>query len=409
VTDQAEIIATPIPDHIDPKLVIDFDLFGDHRFVETGHPYDGLLRLIAETGPGIFWTPRNGGHWFITDHEMLFEAARMPELFSNANASFPAVPPEQEAFLPPLNIDPPEHGKYRLPLMRAFAPANIRALDGRIRQTARDLIEPFVDRGHCDFFREVSELLPLIIFMTMMGLDLSRLHEFREWAIWMSEADIERRTRGFNNAIEMTRPLFDERRIQRQDDVLSRLLDDQIEGRPLTQREMEGMCTLLLGAGLDTVVNSMSFSMEYLAHHPALQDRLRADPSLIPEAVEEFLRRFAVAFPFRSIAKDRTFHGATLKAGERMAMSVALGNLDSAAFPDAATVDIDRANKAHMTFNSGPHRCIGSHLARTELVALFDEWLKLMPNVRPDPARRPTYRTGLSFAITALPLVWNVG
>src|SRR4051812_17450718 len=113
---QAEIIA-PIPDHIDPALVVDFDLFGDHRFAEAGHPYAGLLKLMAETGPGIFWTPRNGGHWFITAHELLFEAARMTDLFSSANASFPAVPPDQEAFLPPLNVDPPEHGKYRVPLM----------------------------------------------------------------------------------------------------------------------------------------------------------------------------------------------------------------------------------------------------------------------------------------------------
>ena len=302
--DQADIIATPIPEYIDPALVVDFDLFGDHRFAEAGHPYDGLLRLMEETGPGIFWTPRNGGHWFITDYELLFEAARTTELFSSANASFPAVPPDQEAFLPPLNVDPPEHGKYRVPLMRAFSPANIRALDHAIRQTARELIEPFVARGHCDFFAEVSELLPLTIFMRMMGFDLSRLHEFRQWAVWMTESDVALRTRGFNNAIEMARPLLDERRIERRDDILSKLLDEQIEGRPLTQRELEGMCTLLLGAGLDTVVNSMSFSMEHLANNPALQDRLRADPSLIPEAVEEFLRRFAV--PSRSARSRRT-------------------------------------------------------------------------------------------------------
>lgn len=394
----------PRPDHVPEALVRDYDIFNVPGAREDAHL---AIRAFVKDAPEIFWTPRNGGHWFITDHELLFEAARTPELFSNANASFPAVPPEREAYLPPLNIDPPEHGKYRVPLMRAFAPPVIRALDQNIRQVARDLIEPLVACGHCDFLTDVSELLPLTVFMQMMGLDLSRLHEFREWAIWMSEADIERRTRGFNNAIEMTRPLFAERRIERRDDILSRLLDEQIDGRPLTQREMEGMCTLLLGAGLDTVVNSMSFSMEYLSHNPALQDRLRDDPTLIPEAVEEFLRRFAVAFPFRSIAKDGTFHGATLKAGERLVMSVAMGNLDSSAFPDAARFDLDRENKAHMTFQNGPHRCIGSHLARAELAALFDEWLKLMPNFRPDPARRPTYRTGLSFAITSLPLVWD--
>ena len=404
---QADTTTFKIPDHIDPARVVDFDLFGDRRFIEAGHPYDGLLRLCEEVGRGLFWTPRNGGHWFITDHELLFEAARTPELFSSANASFPVVPPEQEEFLPPLNVDPPDHAKYRLPLMRAFSPAAIRQLDENIRETIRTLIDSFVDRGHCDFVEEVGEPLPLTIFMRMMGFDLSRFHEFREWAVWMNQADVERRTRGFHNAMAMTRPLFDERRAERKDDILSRLLDEQIDGRPLTQPELEGMCTLLFGAGLDTVVNSLSFGMEHLAHNPALQDRLRASPSLIPEAIEEMLRRFAVAFPFRSVARDGSFHGVKLKTGERLTMSVALGNLDSAAFPDAAAFDLDRENKVHMTFNSGPHRCIGSHLARAEMVALFDEWLKRMPNVHPAPERRATYRTGLSFAVTSLPLVWT--
>jgi cytochrome P450 len=96
-----------------------------------------------------------------------------------------------------------------------------------------------------------------------------------------------------------------------------------------------------------------------------------------------------------------------LKTGERLLMSVAMGNLDSAAFPDAAAFDLDRENKAHMTFNTGPHRCIGSHLARAEMVALFDEWLRRLPNVRMDPGGQATYRTGLSFAVTALPLIWT--
>jgi len=396
------------PPHVDPAKVVDFGLFGDPRFEANG-PFAGLRALRDELGPGVFWSPRYGGYWFITDHETLFEAARMPELFSNVDNIFPPPPPGPHPYLPPITLDGEAHAKYRLPLMRMFAPARIQGMEGEIRLLTRELIDAVADQGHCDFMDDVAEQLPVVIFMRLMGFDLSRRREFRKWASSMSKDDVEERTIGFANAAAMTRALLDERRRAPTDDLLSVLLEERIDGEPINQRDLDGMCTLLLGAGLDTVVNSMSFSMEYLTHDPALQDRLRADPSLIPEAVEEFLRRFAVAFPFRSIARDGTFHGATLKAGERMAMSVALGNLDSAAFPDAATVDIDRANKAHMTFNSGPHRCIGSHLARTELVALFDEWLKLMPNVRPDPARRPTYRTGLSFAITALPLVWNVG
>src|SRR5580765_2923544 len=101
VTELAERAGLNIPAHVDPALVVDFDYFDDRRYAEAGNPYKALHALGEEIGRGIFWSPYNGGHWFITDHEMLFEAARTPELFSSRNNSFPAVPPEEEPFLPP--------------------------------------------------------------------------------------------------------------------------------------------------------------------------------------------------------------------------------------------------------------------------------------------------------------------
>jgi cytochrome P450 len=224
----------------------------------------------------------------------------------------------------------------------------------------------------------------------------------------MTQPDIEQRTQAYSKTIAMARPLFEERRQMPQDDLLSHLLDETIDGRPLTQRELEGICTLLFGAGLDTVVNSIAFSMEHLASDPALQDRLRRQPELIPDAVEELLRCYGVATASRSVAKDGTFHGATLKAGERVSLFLQAGNLDPAVFPAAEKFDLDRENKAHITFNSGPHRCVGSHLVRIEMAVLFEEWLKRMPNVRLNPASPPGYRTGVIFAVTSLPLLWDI-
>jgi cytochrome P450 len=404
----ADIARSDIPSHIDPSRVVDFDLFGDRRFIEAGHPYDGLVNLIAEVGRGMFWTPRNGGHWFITDHELLFEVARTPEQFSSVNTSVPPVPPEDEQFLPPLSVDPPEHAKYRMPLMRAFAPAKIRQLEKDIRTVARELVDSIIDKGRCDFLTDVAEPLPVTIFMQLMGFDLSRYKEFRVWAAAMGRDNIEERAGAFRNTIDMARPLFEARRVTRGEDLLSQLLDETIDGRPMSQYELESTVCLLFGAGLDTVVNSLAFSMEHLARNPELQEELRAKPGLVGEAVEEMLRRYAVAFPFRSVKEDSSFHGIALKAGERVVMSVGMANLDSAAFPDAARYDLHRENKTHMTFNTGPHRCVGSHLARTELLTLFDEWVRRMPNVRVDPDNPPAYRTGLNFAITTLPLVWDV-
>jgi cytochrome P450 len=405
---QAESVAAAVPDHVDPALVVDFDFFDDRRYAEAGHPHDGLLKLRAETGRGIFWSPRNGGHWFITDHEMLFEAARTPEIFSSEYASFPPTPRADEPYLPPITMDGAEHAKYRLPLMRAFAPAEMKALEGDIRAFAGELIDAIVDHGRCDFVEMIGEPLPITMFMKLMGYDLSRRKQFRNWASWMTKADVEKRLTGNRNAMEMSRVLLDERRIARKDDLLSKLLDVEIDGRPITQAELDGMIVLLFGAGLDTVANSMAFGCEHLARNPALQDRLRADPGLIPEAVEEMLRRYAVSCVTRSAKRDTIFHGAQLKAGERVLLLLPLGNLDGDTFPNPERFDPERDNKAHMTFNSGPHRCVGSHLARVEIVVLWQEWLKRMPNIRLDPDQPAIYRPGIVFEISTLPIRWDV-
>jgi len=394
------------PPHVDPAKVVDFGLFGDPRFEANG-PFDGLRALRDELGPGVFWSPRYGGYWFITDHETLFEAARMPELFSNVDNIFPPPPPGPHPYLPPITLDGEAHAKYRLPLMRMFAPARIQGMEGEIRLLTRELIDAVADQGHCDFMDDVAEQLPVVIFMRLMGFDLSRRREFRKWASSMSKDDVEERTIGFANAAAMTRALLDERRRAPTDDLLSVLLEERIDGEPINQRDLDGMCTLLLGAGLDTVVNAMGFGMQHVARNPDLQDRLRAEPALIPDAVEELLRRYSVSSVARRVKHDADFHGAPLKAGEYIALPLPLGNLDPKAFPDPDRFDLERENKVHITFNSGPHRCVGSHLARLELNVLYAEWLKRMPNVRPDPEKRPSYRAGIVMALNTLPLVWE--
>jgi cytochrome P450 len=147
--------------------------------------------------------------------------------------------------------------------------------------------------------------------------------------------------------------------------------------------------------------------MQHVAHHPELQDRLRAAPELIPDAVEELLRRYSVSSVARRVTHDADFHGASLKAGEYVALPLPLGNLDPKVFPDPDRFDLARENKVHMTFNSGPHRCVGSHLARLELNILYDEWFKHMPNVRPDRGKPPSYRAGIVMALNTLPLIWE--
>jgi cytochrome P450 len=171
---------------------------------------------------------------------------------------------------------------------------------------------------------------------------------------------------------------------------------------------LQNYCMLLFVAGLDTLVASITFGARQLAVDPPLQKRLREDISLVPEFIEEVLRRYAVSMPPRTVTRDTAFHGVQMKEGERVLMMLPAGNMDPAAFPDPLAFDIDREDKSHVTFNVGPHRCVGSHLARLEMRVLYEEFCKAMPDIRLDPAHPPVFRPGLAPAISSLPLVWDV-
>src|SRR6201999_3407500 len=155
---------------IDPSRALDYNVYQGYRFDEIGDLHEGLFRMGEEQGRGIFWTPHNGGHWFINDHELLFQAVRRPDLFSSSKMTIPPMPPALEPRFIPLTLDPPEHGPFRMPLMKAFAPDAIRKMEAGIRTLARGLIEAIVPQGRCEFIDAIGEPLPVTVFMNMMGM-----------------------------------------------------------------------------------------------------------------------------------------------------------------------------------------------------------------------------------------------
>ncbi len=403
-----------IPSHIEPGDVVDYDIYGDSRFRATGDLHEGLFKLAEEEGRGIHWTPHNGGHWFINDHELLFQAARDPELFSNnteaaGDGPMVMIPPMEgggEPHFGPQSMNPPRHGVYRMPLMKVFAPNEIKRMEAGIRALATDLITTLAPVGRGEFLNAVAEPLPVTVFMKMMGMPVSRLAEFRGWMGNMMSIDNGKRAFAFSSVNRAMGELIEARRAKREDDLISRLLDSDIAGHPPTMEDMQSYCLLLFTAGLDTLVNAFTFGMYHLASHPELQERIRADRALIPALIEEVLRRYAVVMLPRVVGRDAEFGGVRLKKGERALLMLPAGNLDPKSFPTPMAFDIDRENKAHMTFGSGPHRCVGSHLARLEMRVFYEEWFARMPTVHIDPAERPTYRPGLNLTICKLPLIW---
>lgn len=394
------------PAHVRPESIVDFDLFGDPRFIETGDMHAGLHRLGMEKGQGVFWTPRNGGHWLINDYELLFEAVRRPDIFSSRGMTVPPMP--EEPLLIPLGLDPPTHGAFRLPLMKAFSPEVVRAMEPDIRSFAASLIQGIARDGRCEFVRAVGVPMPVMIFMKLMGMPLDRLDEFREWVLDMSSNDDGRRAASYAKCHALMGALIRERQEARKSDLISFLIDADVGGRPPSFDELQAYCMLLFAAGLDTVANSLSFGVNHLAGNPALQDRLRSNPELIPEAVEEFLRRFGITSPPRTATRDVVFGGVEIKKGERVVMMAPAANFDPKIFPDPMAFDLERENKVHLTFHSGPHRCAGSHLARLELKIFYEEWLKRMPNIRHDPTDPVVLHMSISMGLKRLPIIWDM-
>jgi cytochrome P450 len=394
-----------IPGHVAADRIVDFDFCNDRRYVECGDIHTGLARLAAEA-PGIFYTSANGGHWTIISRDLLFAAVQDTETFSNRKMSIPAVEPEPR--LIPATLDPPQHGLYRMPLAKLFAPQAMKALQGEIRALAVELIDEVQDRGECDFVPAVAEPLPVMIFMRLMGMPLARLDQFRVWIKQILSSSVtESRNQAFANVAAMMAGLIAERRARPENDLISCLIATEIGGRPTTDDELQAYCVLLFLAGLDTVTNGMAFGVRHLSRDIELQGRLRIRPDLIPSATEEMLRRYTFTMPVRIVTRDTEFGGVQLKKDERVLLALPAADLDPKTFPEPTRFDLERHNKAHMAFNAGPHRCLGAHLARIELHVLYEEWLKRIPTFSQDPVKPERFRAAQVLAVESLPLVWN--
>jgi cytochrome P450 len=205
--------------------------------------------------------------------------------------------------------------------------------------------------------------------------------------------------------------LVEERRKNPAEDLVSTALTWRIDGKPIPDADLLGMCVLMFMAGLDTVTQQLAYSFLHLATHDADRHRIAQEPDLIPAAIEELIRYYATVTPGRRVMQDTDFHGCPMKEGQIVFMPLLAGTRDGEEFPNADKVDFDREANHHMAFGAGPHRCVGSHLARRELRIAFEEWHKLVPDyhLAPgfDPADIVEHSGGGVFGLDRLQLVWD--
>lgn len=412
----AQSTSTPRPDHIPDALVYDFDMFADPALLKN--PHDRVIDLLQKVPP-IFWTPRHGGRWVLLSHAANFDAARDVETFSSEVMPQDdiqkalAMMPEGSPRIPqpfPINLDPPLHGKYRLPLQAVFSPKNIDRMKTDIRALAVKLIEQVAAQGHCEFMNAIAEPLPVIVFLKMFGMSEARLAEYRAlMKKLMSSLDSENddALTYLFQIVDSIREVILQRRDVRQNDLISLLWNTEIDGKPMSLDNMENYGVLLFIAGLDTVMNSMGLGVCHLAKDQALQATLRSNPELIPDAVEELLRRYSFVVPRRRINRDIVFHGVEMKKNDMALLFLPAADLDAGEYDDAQKVDIRREKKSHIVFNAGPHRCLGSHLARAEIQILYEELLARLPAFSLSSDKVPVYHGGHVMGLDTLHLVWQ--
>ena len=374
-----------VPEGVSKDLVVDWDIYTEEKLKEDIHL--GWQSLHA-TAPDIFWTPRNGGHWVITRFDDQVQVLTDAEHFSSKELHIP--PMFNDHVMIPLNLDPPEHTRYRAVLMRYLGVGAIKALEPKLYEWANRLIDGVIDKGSCDFTEELGAGFPVSVFMELMGMPLERFAEFRGIANkFFRNISVEERGAVQDQIATIIRELLEEKRRNPGQDLTTALINEQVRGQPLTQAELESMGLLLFLGGLDTVANALTFAFRFLATHPEMQDRLAADPSRLPDFVEESLRRFAVVNQTRIVKKETVIKGAHFRPGQMLICPLTAAGLDERRNPDPQTFDLDRANRGHITFSIGAHTCIGNMLGRLEMRVFTDVWLKRVGHFRLAPQGKP--------------------
>ena len=265
-------------------------------------------------------------------------------------------------------------------------------------------------KGACDFQADLAKLFPVSVFMELMGMDLSRLQDFRALAEAFFSAQNDEAEMGRLSAAILgeMKALIEAKKAAPDDKLMSHFITVDIDGRRMSDDEILAMSFVLFLGGMDTVTNVTGFAFQQLAQMPEVQARLAADPSLIPAFADEAVRLYGVVNTPRLVVRDQEIGEAKFREGEMLLNILCLGSRDPAKFEAPNLFDLDRRKTAHLTFSSGPHLCVGHVLGRAELRILTEEWVKRIPRFRAVPDEKHGFRIGTVMALESLPIEWDV-
>ncbi len=355
---------------------------------------------LRQTCP-VAHTERYGGAWLPTRFEDVSAVAYDTERFTSRSIVMSEFRPPMDfapaGIAPPISSDPPFHHDARRMLLPIFSPQAVDKLEPATRAYCEELVAAMRGRDVVDAAIDYAQHIPVRVIATMLGLPLADADVFRGFVNHTLEGvslPLEERAIGMFALFDYLRVHIEDHIANPRDDLISFLLDSELEGEKLDPFQVARTIGLLLIAGIDTTWSAIGASIWHLAKTPADLKRLVAEPELLPVAMEELLRAYAPVTMARLVREDMEWNGCPMKAEEWVLLSFPSANRDPAAFDRPDEVIIDREENRHAAFGLGIHRCAGSHLARMELRVALEVWLDAFPEFSLDDPAEVTWSGG---------------
>jgi cholest-4-en-3-one 26-monooxygenase len=376
----------------------DINLLDRDRFSQ-GVPHDWFTYLRANAPVYKHPEPDGPGFWAITKYDDVVAVGRDGATYSSDQRRGGVVvleeqPPEAAEFTEGgnlmLTMDAPEHTRYRKLVNRGFTPRQMRMLEPHIREVTAQILDEVIDQGGCDYVVDVAAELPLQVIAEMLGVPHEDRHKLFEWSNRMIGSEdpeyMVDQSEVFNAQVEMfmyASELGAERRKNPRDDIITALLNAEIDGDRLTEMDFNLFFLLIAVAGNETTRNSISHGIKAFCDFPEQYQLLVEDPSRAPSATEEIVRWASPVMYFRrNVTRDTELRGQKLKEGDKVSIWYISANRDEDVFDRPFEFDILRSPNEHVGFGGGgPHHCLGANLARMEINCLLDEMARRVPRI----------------------------
>ena len=357
---------------------------------------------------------RRGSTWLPTAYKDVVALAHDIEHFSSLDITvipFTGEEPDEPVLpygVPPISADPPLHTWTRRLLLPWFSHRKVDSYEPMTRDLCNRLIDGFLADGRADAAADYAQQIPVRVIAAILGVPESLSDTFTGWVRDVLEFadDEERRRDGTIALIEYFVAEVERRKSEPGDDLLSALLQTEMDGEPIEVAVVLGVAALTLIAGVDTTWSAIGSSLWHLATHPDDAKTLATDPEAMPLAIEELLRAYSPVTMARVVTSDLEFEGCPMKTGDKVLMNFPAANRDPEAFEHPDQVILDRAHNRHVAFGSGIHRCAGSNLARMELRVAIEEWLRRIPEFRVEPGAEVTWAGGQVRGPRSVPVVF---